>query len=461
MGNEQSRTRRPSWMEGSGPYLGKIINHLDSEYMGAVEVEILKITENGNPATAEGSGYQLPCYYVSPFYNVTPRSGVKKNQNYASSQQSSGFWAVPPNVGTKVIVLTLEENFGFGYWIGCVQDQYMNFMVPGYASTTYNTTDPSKPKPVGEYNKELETAEGRDPTKYIKPTSTLADEILTTQGLGGDHTRGTTTSSSRREVPSMVFGWSTPGPYDTRPGQPTAAYGPDLARSNVPFSRLGGSSFVMDDGDMTLLRKKPAGGDDAGPPEYANAELGDLSGNPTLPHNELIRLKTRTGHQILMHNTEDLIYIGNAKGTTWIEMTSNGKIDIFAQDSVSIHTSNDLNVTADRDIIMSAGRNICLKAGNDGRITATEGVHINAKTHTETAPDGINMNGPTATPAYEPMRTPQHEPWLSHEHLNPLEFSPEKTDADPEAENERDTGTANNFVATEPPTVPDTFRKSR
>lgn len=43
-------------------------------------------------------------------------------------------------------------------------------------------------------------------------------------------------------------------------------------------------------------------------------------------------------------------------------MTSNGKIDIFAQDSVSIHTENDLNIRADRDINMEAGRNINLKA---------------------------------------------------------------------------------------------------
>jgi|TARA_X000000950_G_scaffold72161_2_gene89553 hypothetical protein len=444
-------------MEGSGPYLGRIINHLDAEYMGGIEVEILKITENGNPASAEGSGYQLPCYYVSPFYNVTPRAGVKKNDDYQSSQQSSGFWAVPPNVGTKVIVLCLEENFGFGYWLGCVQDQYMNFMVPGNASTTYNNSDPSKAKPVGEFNKELETAEGRDPTKYIKPVNSLADTILTQQGLSGDTTRGTTTSSARREVPSSVFGWSTPGPYDNRPGGPTARYGPEFAQSNVPFSRLGGSSFVMDDGDMTLLRKTAAS---AGPPEFANAEAGDFSGDPTIPHNEQIRLRTRTGHQILLSNTEDLIYIGNAKGSTWIEMTSNGKIDIYAQDSVSIHTSNDLNITADRDIVMSAGRNICLKAGNDGRITAVEGVHIMAKTHTETAPSGINMNGPPATPAYSPTRTPQHEPWFGHENFGPTEYTAEKTDADPAAGNTVDE-TGNNFVATGQPLTPDTFRKSR
>jgi len=256
----------------------------------------------------------------------------------------------------------------------------------------------------------------------------------------------------------MVFGWSTPGPADRRQGKPTANYGENFGRSQVPFNRLGGSTFVMDDGDPMLLRKTPSSGLKAGPPEYASVEKDEV-GDVTLPHNELTRWRTRTGHQILMHNTEDLIYIGNAKGSTWIEMTAEGKIDIFANDSVSVHTKNDLNITADRDIIMTAGRNISLKAGKDGRITAGEGTHISSKTHTETAPDGINMNGPAAKTADMPMRTPQHEPWLSHENLNPSEFTSTKTDADPEAGNTVDE-TGNNFKA-EYKKVADTFRKGR
>jgi hypothetical protein len=445
MRNKITRQRRPEWMKTSGPYLGKIVNHLDSEYMGSIEVEILKISESGNPEG--GSGYFLPCYYVSPFYGVTPREGAKPNEGFAYTQQSYGMWAIPPDVGTKVIVLTLEEKFGFGYWIGCVQDKYMNFMVPGRASTTYNKENNTSPKPVGEYNKTLEEAVGRDPTKYIKPVDDNQSAFLGLQGLLDDTTRGTTTSSARREVPSMVFGMSTPGPHDRREGKPTASYGEQFAQSNVPFSRLGGTTFVMDDGDSMLLRKTPA---DQGPPEYASVERNE-GGDPTLPHNELTRWRTRTGHQILMHNTEDLIYIGNAKGSTWIEMTSNGKIDIFANDSVSIHTSNDLNVTADRDIIMSAGRNICLSAGQDGRITAGQATHISAQTHTESAPGGINMNGPAASPAYGPLRTPQREPWLGHENLDPSLHTPIKTDADPAAGNTAGTG---EYVP-----VPDTFRK--
>jgi hypothetical protein len=128
---------------------------------------------------------------------------------------------------------------------------------------------------------------------------------------------------------------------------------------NAPVSRLGGTTFVMDDGDDKFLRKTTSS---EGPPDYASVENGETEGDPTLLHNELFRIRTRTGHQILFHNTEDLIYISNARGTSWIELTSDGKIDIYAKDSISVHTTNDLNFYADRDINMEAGRNINIKA---------------------------------------------------------------------------------------------------
>jgi uncharacterized protein (DUF2345 family) len=115
----------------------------------------------------------------------------------------------------------------------------------------------------------------------------------------------------------------------------------------------------MDDGDERFVRTTHA---EDGPPIYKNKGDNEAGGDRTVPQNELMRFRTRTGHQILMHNSEDLIYIGNARGTTWIEMTSDGKIDIHAQDSVSIMTENDLNITAERDINMEAGRNVNIKA---------------------------------------------------------------------------------------------------
>ena len=85
----------------------------------------------------------------------------------------------------------------------------------------------------------------------------------------------------------------------------------------------------------------------------------------SFPYGDSLRFRTRTGHQILMHNSEDLIYIGNSSGSAWVELTSNGKIDIYANDSINIRTETDLNITADRDINIRAGRDYNLTTCRD------------------------------------------------------------------------------------------------
>jgi uncharacterized protein (DUF2345 family) len=349
-----------------GPYEAIVVNHLDPAYMGTLEVELLKNTGSGN--NPERTGQLHTVRYLSPFYGVTPNVATANNDGYEWTQKSYGFWAVPPDVGTKVLVIFAEENSAYGYWIGCIQDNFMNFMLPdGRASTELTTAATPRELqgnklPVGEYNKRTESGAGKDPTKFLKPYNKDFSQILEIQGLITDEVRGTTTTSARREIPSMVFGMSTPGPLDKRPGAPRFPLGNEETKAQQFTNRLGGSSFVMDDGDDKYVRAEHPS---EGPPRYVNKEGGESGGDPTLPKDEHVRLRTRTGHQILLHNTEDVIYIANARGTAWIELTSDGKIDIHAQDSISVMSNNDINFTAERDFNIEAGRNINMRA--DGR----------------------------------------------------------------------------------------------
>jgi hypothetical protein len=449
-----------------GPFVAIVRNHLDSTYMGGLEVELLTASQSGNSTNSPGQ--LVPVKYLSPFYGITSYDGMNKNEGHTNSQRSYGWWGVPPDIGSKVLVIFAEA--GDGYWIGCIPEEHTNIMTPDpMVSTTYNSKDSSKKLPVVEYNKKTETAAGRNSTKFIKPANEDAIAVLTQQGLLEDDTRGVTSSSSRREAPSMVTGFSSPGPQDKRPGAPRVNYGENFAQTPVPQNRLGGSSLVFDDGDPTLLRKTPAS---SGPPVYVNVEAGETGGQPTLFHNELVRLRTRTGHQILLHNTEDLIYIANAKGSTWIELTSNGKIDIYAQDSINVHSETDINFKADKNIRFEAGENIHMKAGTsifetaasnielkagaDGKITAGGSTNIKSSHHKETA-GTIDMNGPAAATAgdAEPSaRVPEHEPWAGHENLfnspqsatdtfrqsNQRESGSQASTQPAEAEEEADTG---------------------
>ena len=458
----ETRTARSNNLN-PGIYLGKVVNHLDTTFMGGIEVEIVKRTESGAIES------YVQCKYASPFYGQSPYDGLTDNVGYEYTQKSYGFWAVPPDPGTQVIVVMPEGDYSQAYWIGCVPDLGMNFMTPGNPATVFNDVDTSLPQPVGEYNKKTNPS-GNDYTKYEKPGNNVEIDRLDAAGLTEDWARGYNSSSARREAPSQVYGWSTPGPVDMN--GPKYSYGKPGAQIQKPYNRLGGSSIVMDDGDMSLLRRKPASGDEADKPSYASVEAGESDGDVTLPSNDLIRIRTRTGHQIVMHNTEEFIYISHGSGNSWIEMTGNGKIDIYAKDSISVHSETDINFTADRDINFKAGNNVNItsgqnifasaganyeiKAGADGKLTCAGQSNIHAATHAETATGGIFMNSSTAASeaadASIPKRVPQHEPWLEHENLDPQKFIPDETTAqDP---NEDAAATDGTF-----PTLADTFRR--
>jgi len=467
---QETRTPRKQNV-GPGIHLGKVINHLDSSFMGGIEVLIASKSSAG-PIES-----YVQCKYASPFYGQSPYDGLTDNDGHEYTQKSYGFWAVPPDPGTMVIVVMPEGDYSQAYWIACVPDLGMNFMTPGNPATVSNDTDTSLPLPVGEYNKKQESTYGIDYTKYIKPANTVEKDRLEGAGLEKDWARGFNSSSARREAPSAVFGWSTPGPPDL--DGPKYSYGKAGATVQRAFNRLGGSSFVMDDGDMSLLRRKPASGDDADKPAYANVEKGESDGDKKIPANELIRLQTRNGHQILMHNSEDFIYISHGSGNSWIEMTANGKIDVYAKDSISFRTENDINFYADRDINFEAKRNMNLstdgsfflhtignyelKADAEGRLSADVSTNISAPEHRETAEGGIFMNSsPAATAAgtaTRPVRIPAHEPWSDHENLDPKSFVPDNT-VSVSNDERKSFINATEETAPEFPTLADTFKRS-
>ena len=329
-------TRKRAPLPTPGPFLAEVTNHLDPTYMGGLEVALIK----GIPNSIKLQGETYVVRYLSPFAGSTSiRHEGTNSSDFNDVQKSYGFWAVPPDIGTTVMVIFIDGDPNQGYWMGCVSDVFQNHMVPGIAaSKQVAVTEEQRRKygtdylPVAEFHKSSKKLENPNVERFAKPVHPFADRLVQ-QGLLLDTTRGVTSSSARREAPSGVFGISTPGPLDDSPGAKRGKLGYE-GNTQAPVSRLGGSSFVMDDGDVN-------------------------------GQNELVRLRTRTGHQILMHNSQDLIYIANSKGTAWIEMTSNGKIDIYAADSVSIHSEQDFNFRADRDINIEAGRNIHVRAGKN------------------------------------------------------------------------------------------------
>jgi hypothetical protein len=345
------------------PYIGIVKNNLDPAKSGRLQVWIPDL--GGDPTN---SANWRTVSYASPFMGTTDISLKTGNQPSSENKfnkvpHTYGMWMVPPDIGVEVIVIFIAGDPLRGYFIACVNSHVSRHMMPGLASSTAvdtslannDTKQSYKPgafAPVVEYN------EFNEQTKSIpdfintpKPIHEPQYAILKNQGLDRDTSRGTITSSSQRESPSNVFGISTPGrPYNNDPALNPAAYlekvklGTLTEDDYIYKSRVGGHTFVMDDGAVT--------GED-----------------------QLVRLRTAGGHQIMMNDTANTLYIAHSDGTSWVEFSSDGQLHIYATKGFNVRSNGTVNIHADADLNLNATNNIKINAGNKLEINAS-GINI-------------------------------------------------------------------------------------
>jgi hypothetical protein len=132
--------------------------------------------------------------------------------------------------------------------------------------------------------------------------------------------------------------------------------------------RLGGSQFVMDDGEGS----------------------------------EHIRIRTKSGAQFLVDETNGLVYAINKLGTSWMQMDAEGNFDIYAAKSMSVRSVEDINFRADNDINIEAGRNIVIKAAKDKVPVPDTGIPIETA---EVGAPGSGDGGDIIIEAYNDFTT--------------------------------------------------------
>jgi hypothetical protein len=303
-----------------------------------------------------------------------------------------GMMAPPPSPGSEVLVAFtgLEQE---GYLLGVLSDIGRNAQIPGLSAgiTKEGVVAPA-------VDLDVKSTDGIVRTRHNQ------SEQLAKQGLGLDVIRGLTSSGGRRESPINLFGMQTPG----------------------------GHSLVMDDGTRN----------------DANVLVPDKARIPG--KNDLTRLRTRQGAQILMHDTTGIVYIINQDGSAWIQMSKNGDIDVYSENKISMHCENDMNLHVGGDFNLDAqsitaiargggSRGIHLQAmtgevnilsDKDMNLTSDANGNILVKGHLKVTAKLIDLNGPKAERAFIPNRgnltqnltvkqsianrVPEHEPWGGH-----------------------------------------------
>lgn len=237
---------------------------------------------------------------------------------------------------------------------------------------------------------------GRSKRPNDKPPAHPLQANLDNQGLGKDRIRGLSFSSMIRDPAPRVLGLTSPE----------------------------GHAITLDDGNI----------------EEEKAGSG-------------IRMRSVGGAQVLLDDTNGLIYIINKDGTAWIELNRNGDIDVFGKQSINVSTLGDMNFSCGGQFNLHATEGINVQSdGEDGikmissagetnlfsefdyNVQTAANANLNAAGSYKETAQRIDMNGPEASKATKPIinqlvgnkiileriatRVPEPEPWSGH-----LDFS--------------------------------------
>lgn len=355
-------TKRPAWAD---PNKADILN-TPAIYKGLVQ-KIDTGTRSGRlwvyieglstDTVTDPKGWAL-VDYASPFMGRTlgpAQQGpyLNKQNDFANTQQTYGMFMSPPDVGNIVLCCFPDGDRKQGYWFACVNPNLSKNMIPSIGGLPLDKIDPAsipaslqsavrpgQVYPVGEFNEnDNRVFSSNWATAALRPLHVPQFVRLFIQGLDTDaNGRGAISSSIQRDPISSVFGFSTPGRPSNDPAadpalQQKITSGDFNPQDFVARNRVGGHSLTMDDGDL-------------------------------FGKNNLVKLRTAAGHQILMNDTpgDEFLYISNSNGTAWIELTKEGDVLVYGQRDISVRSRGNLMMHSDRSIMMNARGAIDLKS---------------------------------------------------------------------------------------------------
>lgn len=338
----------------SEPVLAIVKDNVDPTRSGRLQVYL---GDFGSEDSNDSSTW-VTVSFMTPFYGLTAATGSSTGYgSYLQNPSSYGMWFSPPDIGSKVICIFINGDPNYGYWIGCAPSPEALHMVPAIGASSNvilnegeaSSYGGSPVLPVSNMNTNNGSLANSDSfLAAAKPVHSYVASIYNQQGLLRDPIRGPISSSAQRESPSRVgWGVSSPGRPIYNGGYDDSTVADSLSSASpeklTVIGRRGGHSIVLDDGDL-------------------------------IGKDQLIRIRTALGHQIMMSDDGQCLNIMHSNGQSWIELGKEGTIDMYATNSVNIRTQGDLNLHADNNININAMKDLNIAADN---------INVSSKTDTK------------------------------------------------------------------------------
>lgn len=330
--------------------LGLVIDTNDPQQMGRVRIVC---TQWGD--TIDTPVDDLPwAMYCTPFGGQVSVGTRGPGIQDSVGGISYGMWAIP-KVGAQVLVMCVDGDPHHRVYLGCVYDQltphtlpHGRFMYDDHPELEKKGADmrpfgpyTSREKTVNPLHDNMQEAFGNKGEPNFEWRSRAADHTVSSVAVEQlDHTY-----SKVADDRGVAFDdWHSTQGYQSSRIDPNAKASNGKNTDSMVYSITspGFHAFSMDD-------------------RQENCRM---------------RLRTTSGHQIIMDDTNERIYIATAKGNNWIELDQDGNVDIFTTNKVNVRAQKDINFTSDESIRMHAKKGIHMYSGEEIRIQAVADIHV-------------------------------------------------------------------------------------
>lgn len=310
---------------------GLVVDTNDPQQMGRIRVSCSAYgdSEKNNFVDAQWA------MYISPFGGSITDGTRGPEEMPSKGPVSYGMWMLP-KIGSYVLVGCLDGNPSFRYWLGCLHTQFGTHTLPagrwlsnkflGPLTSNEEFIEPAYTnarKAYGDFTQSDEwktrVAEGQ--------AAGVADYVL-------DQTVSKVADERNKEYERQGYQKNRQTPDAQHPLSEKTG-GATLDSQMFSITTPGQHAFIMDDDSK----------------------------------NGRIRIKTASGNQVILDDTNERVYISTAEGENYIEMDGKGNMDVFTSRRLSFHARSDINFTTPKSFRISC-ENFHVRSKAETRIHA-------------------------------------------------------------------------------------------
>lgn len=347
-------------MEYNGITVGMVVDTNDPQQMGRVRALCPQLGDDPE----EPDVGDIPwASYASPF------GGSVSDENFSRGGTEDattfghvgyGMWNIPKE-GALVLIMCLDGDPQYRVWVGCLYGQNLNHTLPhgrySFDMIAWGDGDPDGPfstggEPIQPLHDNLSKAFNEEKSSPEWRTR------------GADYSVAGVNNDLLPELDAVIFApdeiTEHPGSYTDATGSYTVAQGYAVSRSE-PDAQPADEEIRKNSDPQTYSWTSPG---------FHSIAMDDRIENCR------VRLRTTTGHQILLDDTNERIYISTAEGNNWVELDKSGNIDIHSERRISIHAAKDMNFSTDETFRVHAKKGIHMYSGGETRLHSKQDFHV-------------------------------------------------------------------------------------